>query len=83
MQFVSLSGLSEDRHTTVSSTAFTAMKGHVSDGAIIIAPSGKRFTLKNTMKGWEVLGNDGLPCSGNLSSAFDVEYFVVNGLSSH
>lgn len=83
MQFVSLSGLSEDHHSTTRSTEFTAMKGHVSDGAVIIAPSGKRFTLKNTMKGWEVLGADGLPCSGNLSSAFEVEYFIVNGLSSH
>jgi len=83
MQFVSLSGLSEDRHTTVKTTEFTALKGHVIDGAVIIAPSGKRFSLKNTMKGWEVLGDDGLPCSGNLSSAFEVEYFVVNGLYSH
>ena len=69
--------------TTVKTTEFTALKGHVIDGCIIIAPSGKRFSLKNTMKGWKVLGNDGLPCSGNLSSAFEVEYFVVNGLSSH
>jgi hypothetical protein len=69
--------------TAVNSTEFTAMKGHVTDGAIVIAPSGKRFTLKNTMKGWQVIGPDNLPCSGNLSSAFDVEYFVVNGLYSH
>ena len=35
------------------------------------------------MKGWQVSGPDGLPCSGYLPSAFDVEYFIVNGLQSH
>jgi hypothetical protein len=68
---------------TVKSQDFTSMKGHVADGCIVIAPSGKQFTIKNTMKGWQVLGSDGLPVTGNLSSAFDVEYFVVNGLWSH
>jgi len=82
-QFVSLSGLSQDHYATVKSSEFTAMKGHVSDGTVIIAPSGKRFTLKNTMKGWTMLGPDGYPCLGNLTSAADVEYFVVNGLQSH
>jgi len=67
----------------VKSTEFTSMKGHVADGCIIIAPTGKQFTLKNTMKGWTILGSDGLPCSGILPSALDVEYFVVNGLYSH
>jgi len=66
----------------VHSNEFTAMRGHVADGCIVIAPSGKLFTLKNTMKGWSVIGSDGLPCSGNLPSAFDVEYFVVNGLQN-
>ena len=59
---------------------FTSLKGHVSDGCTIIAPSGRRFTLQNTLKGWQVIGADKLPISGNLSSAFDVEYFIVNGL---
>jgi hypothetical protein len=59
------------------------MKGHVADGCIIIAPSGKPFTLKNTMRGWRVCGSDGSEVSGNLPSAFDVECFVVNGLQSH
>lgn len=67
----------------VQSTDFHTMRGHVADGCTIIAPSGKRFTLRNTMKGWEVVGPDGLPVSGNLPSAFDVENFVVNGLQSH
>ena len=67
----------------VKFTEFTSMKGHVADGCIVIAPSGKTFTIKNTIKGWHVLGPDGLPCSGNLPGAFDVEYFVVNGLQSH
>ena len=67
----------------VKSTEFTSMKGHVADGCIVTAPSGKTFTLKNTMKGWQVSGPDGLPCSGYLPSAFDVEYFIVNGLQSH
>lgn len=67
----------------VNSTEFHTMRGHVADGCIILAPSGKRFTLRATMKGWEVLGPDGLPVSGNLPSAYDVEYFVVNGLQTH
>lgn len=67
----------------IYSDQFTTMKGHVTDGCIIIAPSGKEFTLINTMRGWMVNGPDGLPCSGNLTSAFDVEYFVVNGLQTH
>lgn len=67
----------------VHSNQFTSMKGHVADGCIVIAPSGKEFTICNTMKGWEVRGLDGLACSGNLPSAFDVEYFVVNGLQTH
>jgi hypothetical protein len=67
----------------VKSTEFTSMKGHVADNCIIIAPSGKQFTLINTIKGWTILGNDGLPCCGILPTALDVEYFVINGLYSH
>ena len=66
----------------VKSTEFTSMKGHVTDDCIIIAPSGRQFTLKNTIKGWTILRGDGSPCSGILPSAHDVEYFVVNGLYS-
>jgi hypothetical protein len=61
---------------------FHSMRGHVADGCVIVAPSGKEFTLKNTMKGWVVVGPDGESCSGNLKSAWEVEYFVVNGLFS-
>jgi hypothetical protein len=67
----------------IKSTEFTAMKGHVADGCIVISPRGQEFTIKNTMKGWHIVGSDGFPCSGNLPSAFDVEYFVVNGLQTH
>ena len=67
----------------VKSNDFTSMKGHVADGCVVIAPSGKQFTIKSTMKGWQVLGSDNQPVTGNLPSAFDVEYFVVNGLWSH
>ena len=67
---------------TVKSQDFTSMKGHVADGCIVIAPSGKQFTIKNTMRGWQILGPDKQPVTGNLPSAFDVEYFVVNGLWS-
>lgn len=66
----------------VHSKDFTSMKGHVADNCIVIAPSGREFTIKNTMKGWVVLGTDKLPISGNLPSAYDVEYFVVNGLQT-
>ena len=61
---------------------FTAMKGHVAHGQVVIAPSGKEFTIVNTMRGWVINGPDGLAISGNLPSAFDVEYFIVNGLYS-
>jgi hypothetical protein len=62
---------------------FHPMRGHVADGCIIVTPSGKEFILKNTMRGWVVNGPDGLPVSGNLNSANDVAYFIVNGLASH
>ena len=67
----------------VKTQEFTAMKGHVADGCIVLAPSGREFTIVNTLKGWMLNGPDGRPCSGYLPSAFDVEYFVVNGLASH
>jgi hypothetical protein len=66
----------------VKSSEFTSMKGHVADGCVVIAPSGKEFTLKNTIKGWQLNGPDGIACSGNLPSAFAVECFVVNGLQT-
>ena len=65
-----------------TSNNFHSMRGHVADGCIIIAPSGQQFTLKNTLKGWMVYGSDNLPITGHLPSAYDVEYFVVNGLQN-
>ena len=67
--------------TTVDN--FHSMRGHVADGCVIIAPSGKEFTLKNTMSGWKIVGSDGVDCSGNLKSAIEVDYFVISGLRSH
>jgi hypothetical protein len=67
----------------VQSENFHTMLGHVADGCVITAPSGKEFTLKSTMTGWRIVGPDGVECSGNLRSAFEVEYFVVNGLQTH
>jgi len=64
--------------TTVQN--FHSMRGHVSDGCVIVAPTGKEFTLKNQIKGWMVYGSDNLPISGYLNSAHEVEFFVVNGL---
>ena len=34
----------------VKTEQFTAMKGHVAENCTIIAPSGKEFTLKNTLR---------------------------------
>lgn len=62
---------------------FHTMRGHVADGCTIVAPSGKKFTLRSTMRGWMIYGSDNLPVSGNLPSASDVEFFVVNGLSQN
>lgn len=61
---------------------FHSFRGHVIDGCVIVAPSGKEFTLKSTLKGWQVWGPNNSPISGYLPSASDVEYFVVNGLYS-
>lgn len=61
---------------------FSALRGHVADGCKVKAPSGRIYTVKNTMKGWVIIGPDGFQCSGNLPSAFDVECFIVNGLQS-
>jgi len=63
----------------VSVNEFTAMKGHVADGCVILDRLGERYTLKNTIKGWRVLDSKGNEISGNLPSAFDVEFFVING----
>jgi hypothetical protein len=67
----------------VKNDQFTMMKGHVLDGCIIISPSGKEFVLVNTIHGWMINGPDGQPCSGYLPSAYDVEFFIVNGLQTH
>lgn len=67
----------------VQSENFHVMLGHVEDGCEIVSPSGKVFTLKNTIRGWQVLGADGQPCSGNLESAYEVEMFIVHGLQTH
>lgn len=61
---------------------FHSMRGHVEDGCVICAPSGKEFTLKSTMRGWMILGPDGSEVSGYLPSAGDVEMFVIHGLSA-
>jgi hypothetical protein len=65
-----------------TSQNFHSMRGHVADGCIIVSPSGKEYTLKNLINGWMVYGPDNLPISGNLKSAYDVEFFVVNGLQN-
>lgn len=65
-----------------TSQNFHSMRGHVADGCIIVSPSGKQFTLKNTLRGWMIYGSDNLPISGNLNSAYEVEFFVVNGLQN-
>lgn len=64
----------------VNARDFTTMKGHVADGCEIVAPDGRVYTLKNTMSGWCVNDDANTEISGNLKSAFEVEYFVVNGL---
>jgi hypothetical protein len=65
-----------------TSQNFHSMRGHVADGCIIVSPSGKQFTLKNTISGWMIFGPDDKPRSGNLKSAYDVEFFVVYGLQN-
>jgi hypothetical protein len=72
--------MGDQMKTTVKE--FHSMRGHVADGCVIVSPSGKEFTLKNTIKGWNVVGPDGQGVSGNLNSAFEVECFVVNGLQT-
>lgn len=59
------------------------MKGHVIEGCVVVAPSGREYTLRNHTKGWVIVGPDGVQISGYLSGASDVEYFVVNGLTTH
>lgn len=59
---------------------FSALFGHVYDGKQFTNDSGKIFTLKNHIKGWMIHGEDGNAITGYLTSAHDVEYYVVNGL---
>ena len=61
---------------------FHHMKGHVTDGCVIVAPSGREFTLRMASRGWVVLNPDGSECSGNLPGWLDVEIFVINGLQN-
>jgi hypothetical protein len=62
---------------------FHAMRGHVAEGCVIVAPSGKEFTIKSTINGWMIYDNsDNLPVSGYLPSAYDVEHFVIYGLGA-
>jgi hypothetical protein len=62
---------------------FHAMRGHVAEGCVIVAPSGREFTIKNTINGWMIHDNsDGLAVSGYLPAAVDVERFVVMGLGA-
>ena len=65
-----------------TSTDFHSLRGHICDGCVIVAPSGKKFTLKHSLKGWIIYGPDNLPISGHLPYFYDVEYFVVNGLQN-
>ena len=63
--------------------SFHAIRGHVEEGCIIVAPSGREFTIKNTVNGWMIHDNsDGLAVSGYLPAAVDVERFVVLGLGA-
>jgi len=63
-----------------NTTNFHSMRGHVADGCIIVAPDGREYTLINTISGWRIKNANGDEITGNLKSAFDVEFFVVNGL---
>ena len=67
----------------VHSEQFHPMLGHVAEGCVIVAPSGREFTLRHGSGGWIMHGPDGRPCSGWLPSANDVTRFVVSGLQSH
>jgi len=66
----------------VKSENFHSMRGDIEHGKQIIAPSGKVFTLKNTMRGWMVYGEDSLAVSGYLPSYHDVNTFIVYGLQN-
>lgn len=59
---------------------FHSMRGHVCDGCIIVAPDGREYKLVNTTGGWRIQNDKGEEITGNLPSAHDVEFFVVNGL---
>lgn len=62
---------------------FTALKGHIFDGSVVVVPSGREYTIRSHIKGWVIVGPDGTQISGYLSGAADVEYFVINGLATH
>lgn len=66
--------------TTTSN--FHSMRGHVADGCIIIAPDKREYKLVNTIAGWRIENDKGQEISGNLKSAYEVEFFVVNGLGA-
>lgn len=61
---------------------FHPMRGHAEEGAVIIAKSGKEFTIQNKIGGWMIYGPDNKPCTGYLPTAYDVARFV-NSLENH
>jgi hypothetical protein len=64
-----------------TTNAFHSMRGHVTNGCEVIAPSGKVYTLRNHINGWMFYDSSNTAVSGYLPSAYDVEYYVFNALS--
>jgi hypothetical protein len=60
---------------------FSSISGHVFNGCEVVTPSGKVYTLRNRMNGWMFYDENKTAISGYLTCDYDVEFFVINGLS--
>ena len=56
---------------------FSAMRGHVANGASVLLRNGEVLTVRPTMHGWQLVDWDERPVSDRNLTAFGVECFVV------
>lgn len=63
--------------TTIKAEAFHPMRGHVADGVKVAFPNGSILTVKATMRGWTLMGGDGLQHAGPTHDANELTACIV------
>ena len=57
---------------------FAIILGDVAEGSRIYMDNGETWTIRNKLRDWIILNQDGDQVGGPFSSAMDVEAYVVN-----